>query len=87
MKSLAMIFIFLVPFSGVAIAQTDWVAYEGNPVIEGDNPDDWSPGEWDDGDRWVYEVIEVDGIGYDDLTAQRAAVVSAAEATGRLGHG
>ena len=48
--------VFCVLIAGMASAQTEWVEYEGNPVIEGG-----SEGEWDDNERWLYEVIEVDG--------------------------
>ena len=48
--------VFCVLIAGIAFAQTEWVEYEDNPVI-----DEWSPGEWDDGEKWLYEIIEVDG--------------------------
>jgi predicted GH43/DUF377 family glycosyl hydrolase len=41
---------------GFAAAQTDWVLYEGNPVIPGPEADEW-PGLW----RWVEAVVVVDG--------------------------
>jgi predicted GH43/DUF377 family glycosyl hydrolase len=41
---------------GMAAAQTDWVQYEGNPVIP-----PAEDGSWDDGRRFVDCVIEVDG--------------------------
>ncbi|MCG6948946.1 MAG: hypothetical protein LJE93_08555, partial [Acidobacteria bacterium] len=43
-------------WAGTATAQTEWVPYEGNPVIPGAEADEW-PGLY----RWPEAVIVVDG--------------------------
>jgi predicted GH43/DUF377 family glycosyl hydrolase len=51
-----MLVALLVLVPGLAAAQTEWVEYEGNPVI---GPAD--PGAWDGGHRYVGTVINVEG--------------------------
>jgi hypothetical protein len=43
-------------WSGIAAAQTEWVLYEGNPVVPRPEADEW-PGFL----RWIEAVIVVDG--------------------------
>jgi len=46
----------VVMWSVTAAAQTEWVLYEGNPVVPGFAADEW-PGYM----RWIEAVVEVDG--------------------------
>ncbi len=54
-KRLWAVVVMLLAVPGLAVAQTEWVDYEDNPVVEAPDPDIWNQ-------RYVSEVIEVDGI-------------------------
>jgi hypothetical protein len=70
MKSLAMIFIFLIPFSGVAIAQTDWDSsphnWKNSPYNWKNSPHNWrnNPHNWDNSPyKWNNDRIIRDNQG------------------------
>jgi hypothetical protein len=55
-------------WSGIAAAQTEWVLYEGNPVVPRPEADEW-PGFL----RWIEAVIVVDGTYHMFFTGTRIA--------------
>ena len=64
-------------WAGTATAQTEWVPYEGNPVIPGAEADEW-PGLY----RWPEAVIVVDGTYHMFFTGTSVAFLVAHE----IGH-
>ena len=70
MKSLAMIFVFLIPFSGAAFAQTDWDSsphnWQNSPHNWENSPYNWknSPHNWDNSPyKWDNDRIIRDNQG------------------------
>ncbi len=62
-KRLWAVVVMLLAVPGFVVAQTEWVDYEDNPVVEAPDPDIWYQ-------QYVCEVIEVDGTYHMYFTRQ-----------------